>query len=1449
MAFGIQPFFEGAKSRSLSGVPSNASTRTNVLILVNETIYASIVDRLAIFEQDLALDGYIALVHTISNGLTPPEIRDNIRSHYIENNISGCILMGDVKAAYSEIRTGDYSNSSTLKIWVSLDAADMYYMDLDGYWENVTHPDFYAYKPSNVVQVNLYPSCQTFYNEYIVYLNENKKWDYSTIENKTQYRAEIWVSRIMGHNLGISGKNETEIINEFLDWDHAFRANQRQIEDRAYLLNAGGPGYNDQNMDYSSIFNSTTKKENVTKSDYLDCLNSPDGSKLIYLTAHSWPQGHSLYDGSLTVDELSNSNKSSVFYVLNACSACRWDQYVSSPTSPNYLGGIYVFQKDQNEDYGIGAIGFTGVGGFNWLEFFTDYLKANSNASYGEAYKYWFNENLMRIFGTTNYVYLGDPTIGPKTPMVKPPSLSLLSPEMDGLTATINGVTLPGNPHATVARINWNWGDGCSEDHWFPANHTYIHSGNYTVTVTSYQSDGLSTSESMVVEAKRNANSFRFVKVTLLVKNVEGTPINNAQVKAFSEDWGFRVPNFQFNQTDANGTITFSLPIGNWSFFAWGGWDFVNSNRGQGYFVVLRYVAVNSDIQLTLQPSSFISISFFGLEGQPLLGDVRILDSNHIPIVQSPIAGRTDENGKITMKVTSGIYYDLLFSSQNATVGYGVLQNGIGSGSNITFQATNDSLSHIILNVFDKNFASGHGWFSVNYDCFNVGENTGLAPVNFEANRKLDFYSTASLITIAPCLTYGSWCYRFIPYDYNLTAGSTYEISFGGALSPKLWVQEEQTQVWISICDSFGNLLDWFWNDGIPNEIPITLTRNGTQIYTGAIDSFFDFLGMSYDATNSPEYRIDLDMGPYGTYNLTGTLLSNYTLLPIRTIHTEHLDVEVPDVGGQVAQRFDMMSACLEEMYQAESSALEEYLPHRTIIAFQIDIICGQAWSNHVGMAIGFPLGSSYATIPSTFIGVASHELGHVFQLSPPVSPPGYYIDPWFGEPYGTLIGNVAMEKILGDRLAFFDRGSHDYFYYYLKTGRLNNQLIENIQFVLYYIESEYGLQVPKRFNQLWTSDTAVKNLLTSKGFSTNETIVTLLSYASGDDLGWIFNLAGLNISEERVAQGLILLSDRIPPATSDNYDGAWYNADFTITLAASDSVSGVAATYYRVNGGSIKRVGIDGQPRISSEGANNTLEYWSLDNVGNEELPHKILAGMKLDKTPPTGSLLINGNATYVNSTSATLTISANDTVSGLAKMRFGNDSITWTTWETYNVSRAWTLTSGDGAKTVYCQFMDNAGLASSVCTDSIVLDTAGPIVETPPRKPEEGVQPDQSVTISVNASDLLSDVRSVRLTYNVNNSALWLDFPMIRNTTTGFFEYTIPGQQANTIVKYKVTAYDDAENSVTNDNTGQYYVYTVVPEFPSLIVVALFMMATLLGVVVYRRKYCMRHLTGEIG
>ncbi len=211
---------------------------------------------------------------------------------------------------------------------------------------------------------------------------------------------------------------------------------------------------------------------------------------------------------------------------------------------------------------------------------------------------------------------------------------------------------------------------------------------------------------------------------------------------------------------------------------------------------------------------------------------------------------------------------------------------------------------------------------------------------------------------------------------------------------------------------------------------------------------------------------------------------------------------------------------------------------------------------------------------------------------------------------------------------------------------------------------------------------------------------------------------------------------DNIPPTTSHNYNGTWYTSNFSITLTATDHESDVNKTYYQINDEPIKTVSSDGQPLITEESANNTLEYWSVDNAGNQEAP-KILTFIKIDKTVPTGSITINDGAASTTSTQVKLALSAEDATSGVDQMRFF-DSI-YGEWENYATSKLWTFKTGDAYKTVYVQFRDNAGLFSAPYPATIYFGSTPPadppfsrepekprekLPENPPAKPQEKPQ-----------------------------------------------------------------------------------------------------------------------------
>ncbi len=140
------------------------------------------------------------------------------------------------------------------------------------------------------------------------------------------------------------------------------------------------------------------------------------------------------------------------------------------------------------------------------------------------------------------------------------------------------------------------------------------------------------------------------------------------------------------------------------------------------------------------------------------------------------------------------------------------------------------------------------------------------------------------------------------------------------------------------------------------------------------------------------------------------------------------------------------------------------------------------------------------------------------------------------------------------------------------------------------------------------TENPIVKHVFASEGTFTVNLLVS-------DDFGF----------QDSISQTVSVTRDSEGPVTHDNYDGSTHTAAFTITLTATDDLSGVAEIYYKINDSPTQTVTANGQPLISSEGVNK-LEYWSEDAAGNQETPHKtinniILGSGNQQTTSPTST------------------------------------------------------------------------------------------------------------------------------------------------------------------------------------------------------------------------------------
>jgi hypothetical protein len=150
---------------------------------------------------------------------------------------------------------------------------------------------------------------------------------------------------------------------------------------------------------------------------------------------------------------------------------------------------------------------------------------------------------------------------------------------------------------------------------------------------------------------------------------------------------------------------------------------------------------------------------------------------------------------------------------------------------------------------------------------------------------------------------------------------------------------------------------------------------------------------------------------------------------------------------------------------------------------------------------------------------------------------------------------------------------------------------------------------------------------------------------------------------------------------------------------------------------------------------------------------------------------------------------------------------------------------------------YSDRIGARVNV-TVQLGEDVTAPSIGIPSRVPEDDVQPNEQVTVFVNVTDAESGVKNVTLSYSLNFSLTWTAKPMSYNSTSNVCNATIPGQPYGTYVRFKIVAYDKAGNNKTQDGTEPYCAYQVIPEFPSSLILPLFMVLSIPAILYVKKK-----------
>ncbi len=212
----------------------------------------------------------------------------------------------------------------------------------------------------------------------------------------------------------------------------------------------------------------------------------------------------------------------------------------------------------------------------------------------------------------------------------------------------------------------------------------------------------------------------------------------------------------------------------------------------------------------------------------------------------------------------------------------------------------------------------------------------------------------------------------------------------------------------------------------------------------------------------------------------------------------------------------------------------------------------------------------------------------------------------------------------------------------------------------------------------------------------------------AGDEAGQLVKPVGLartgttvyvvEAGNHRVQKLTYTVLDETPPTTSaSGVPAEWVSTDVTVTLSATDDLSGVASTHYRLGTGPISTY--SGPVKVSQHGP-TTMAFSSLDKQGNAE-PTKTVT-VRIDKVTPFTA--VTGVSREWGTSNVTLTLHPGDDLSGVKATyyRVGSDPL--------SPYKGPITVNRDGATPVQFFSVDQAGNWEATKTATARIDRTPP-------------------------------------------------------------------------------------------------------------------------------------------
>src|SRR6266849_9762358 len=232
------------------------------------------------------------------------------------------------------------------------------------------------------------------------------------------------------------------------------------------------------------------------------------------------------------------------------------------------------------------------------------------------------------------------------------------------------------------------------------------------------------------------------------------------------------------------------------------------------------------------------------------------------------------------------------------------------------------------------------------------------------------------------------------------------------------------------------------------------------------------------------------------------------------------------------------------------------------------------------------------------------------------------------------------------------------------------------------------------------------------------------------------FPSAAFSCGNTENAEAFTVMIDKTPPVTTTSVvsgtlgTNGWYTSDVTVSLSATDNLSGIQNIYYQIDGGSVQIY--SGSAFAVQGDLIHTITFWSVDQAGNTE--HAETFTVMIDKTPPMTTASVASGTPGTNgwyTSDVTVSLNATDNLSGIQNIYYQIDG---GSVQVYSGSPF--AVQGDLVHTITFWSVDQAGNTEPAETFTVMIDKTPPTITiSPPSFASAGTN--ASVSYAVTYSD----------------------------------------------------------------------------------------------------------------